>query len=276
MASLAPPSDLRAIRDLAGNAALSRWELDAVRFLEPHYRTFSNFPGYFRTQGLNFQMLRQLLPDYFARRHGLVLEIGCGTGFQSLLLCPHAERLIGIDIPGEYLGYVMPGFASSAAMASFLVNDCFGVEWAEFRDAFPSDVGLDDETVDLAFSWTVLEHVPELPPVMAEMARVVRRGGLMIHVVPSVMSALHTLVQANIARPSWRERLAAVRHRRVRLGWSIPELHSEFLRGRGDYNDQLDLYVTDHFAHPMLAAGFAIERLLWLRDFNVAIVARKL
>ena len=166
------PAELRANAPAGGNAELSRCERDVVRFLTPHYRTCSNFPGYFAAQGLNFQMLRQLLPEYFADRYGLILEVGCGTGFQSLLLSPHADTLVGIDIPGEYLGYVMPGFASSAEMATFLVNDC------------------------LVFSWTVLEHVPALPP-------------------------------------------------------------------------------ADSFTHPMMEAGFAIERLLWLRDFNVAIVARK-
>ena len=274
------PTGLRELRALSGNAELSRWEHEVVHFLGAHYRTFSNFPGYFATQGLNFQILRQLLPEYFGDRYDVVLEVGCGTGFQSLLLAPHAERLVGIDIPGEYLGYVMPGFVSSAEMASFLVNDCFGVDWAQFRDAFPHDVGLPAASADLVFSWTVLEHVPELPPMFAEMARIVKPGGVMIHVVPSVMSALSTLVQENVRPRSLRSQLAAVRRRQPRLrlgrGWRIPELHSEFLRGRGDYIDQLNLYVTDSFVHPVLEAGFAVERLLWLRDFNVAIVARKL
>lgn len=269
-----PPDQLKRIRELAGAADLSRWELELVRYMQPRYATFSHFPGYFRAQGLNFQMLRQLMPEYFSKRYGAILEVGCGTGFQSLLLSPHADRLVGIDIPGEYLGYVMPGFSSSAEMASFLVNRCFGVDWASFHDAFPSEVPLDADSVDLAFSWTVVEHVPELPPMFAEMARVVRPGGLMIHVAPSVMSAMHTLMAVNIeeAAPrkrSWRELLKP-------RAWAIPILHSEFLRGKGTYNDQLNLYMTDTFVHPMLEAGFALERLLWLRDFNVAIVARKL
>lgn len=197
--AILPSENLRQLRALSGNGALSRWEIDVARFMQPHYRTFSHFPGYFRTQGLNFQLLRQLLPDYFARRYGFILEVGCGTGFQSLLLSPHADQLLGIDIPGEYMGYVMPGFASSAEMASFLVNQCFGVDWAEFKDAFPDHVPLSNDSVDLVFSWTVLEHVPSLPPMFAEMARVVKPDGLMIHVVPSIMSALQTLVQVNIA-----------------------------------------------------------------------------
>lgn len=248
--------------------------------MQPHYRTFSHFPGYFRSQGLNFQLLRQLLPEYFTQRYGLILEVGCGTGFQSLLLSPHATRLVGIDIPGEYLGYVMPDFKSSADMASFLVNECFGVDWAEFKDAYPDNVPLDDNGTDLVFSWTVLEHVPSLPPMMAEMARVVKPGGLMLHVVPSIMSALHTLVQVNVAaavapRPRSRWSFREWLRPKASAQWIIPELHSEFLRGKADYNDQLNLYLTDNYVHPMMEAGFAIERLLWLRDYNVAIVARK-
>jgi ubiquinone/menaquinone biosynthesis C-methylase UbiE len=275
-----PPSDLLAIRSLNGNAALSRWEQDVARFMQPHYQTFSPFPAYFRSRGLNFQLLRQLLPEYFNQRYPMILEVGCGTGFQSLLLSPHADRLLGIDIPGEYEGYVMPGFKCSTDMASFLVNKCFGVDWAEFKDAMPDQVPTPNDSVDLVYSWTVLEHVPSLAPMFAEMARIVKPDGLMIHVAPSVMSALDTLVKMNIShslehppkRQSLRDRLKA----KVVQHWLLPELHSEFLRGKANYNDQLNLYVTDSYVHPMMEAGFAIERLLWLRDYNVAIVARKL
>lgn len=115
---------------------------------------------------------------------------------------------------------------------------------------------------------------------MAEMARVMKPGGVMIHVVPSVMSALHTLVQANVAaavaphtahRWSLREWLRPKSSPR----WVIPELHSEFLRGNANYNDQLNLYLTDGYVPPMMEAGFGIERLVRLRDYNVAIVARR-
>jgi hypothetical protein len=114
---------------------------------------------------------------------------------------------------------------------------------------------------------------------MAEMARVVKPGGLMIHVIPSVMSAMQTLASVNIEASAPRKRSVKGILRELlkpQRGWTIPILHSEFLRGKADYNDQLNLYMTDSFVHPMLEAGFALERLLWLRDFNVAIVARKL
>jgi SAM-dependent methyltransferase len=278
-ALLLPPENLKAIRTLAGNASLSVWEQGVVRFMQPHYRTFSHFPAYFRVQGLNFQLLRQLLRDYFDRRYGLILEVGCGTGFQSLFLSPHADQLVGIDIPGEYLGYVMPGFKSSADMATFLVNKCFGVDWAEFKDALPNDVPLADNSVDLVFSWTVLEHVPSLPPMFAEMSRVVKPDGLMIHVVPSIMSALQTLVSVNVTasapEPPRGRSIRDFFRQQPQQHWVIPELHSEFLRGKADYNDQLNLYLTDSYVHPMMEAGFSIERLLWLRDYNVAVVARK-
>jgi ubiquinone/menaquinone biosynthesis C-methylase UbiE len=274
------PDSLTAIRKLNGNAVLSRWEREVTAFMQPHYQTFSPFPRYFRTQGLNFQLLRQLLPEYFQQRYPMILEVGCGTGFQSLLLSPHAERMLGIDIPGEYAGYVMPSFKCSTDMASFLVNRCFGVDWTEFKDAFPDSVPLDDTSVDLVYSWTVLEHVPSLPPMFAEMARVVKQDGLMIHVVPSIMSALDTLVKANIShslnRPQHRISLRDWLKAKVIQHWVIPELHSEFLRGKATYNDQLNLYLTDSYVHPMMEAGFSIEKLLWLRDYNVAIVARKM
>jgi SAM-dependent methyltransferase len=272
-AAIEPPERLKAIRALQGEAEVAHWERDVVAFLEPRWERFTRFPGYFRVQGLNFQLLRQLLSSYFSHRFGTILEIGCGTGLHSLFLSAHADHLVGIDIPGEYVDYVQPPFSSSAEMASFLVRDCFRVEWASFYEAFPDHTPLADGSVDLAFSWTVLEHVPDLPPLFHELARVVKSGGLMVHVVPSVMSALMTLVQANVSAASG-SRWSIRRYLRSPR-WVIPQLHSEFLRGNATYNDQLDLYIGDTFVHAMLEAGFVIERLVWLRDFNVAVVARK-
>ena len=52
----------------------------------------------------------------------------------------------------------------------------------------------------------------------------------------------------------------------------IPHCHSEFLT---DYQDQLTLYTSWNYIHPMIDHGFVFEDQKVVNDFNFAIVARK-
>jgi SAM-dependent methyltransferase len=197
--------------------------LAIVDRMTPVREQYTPFPRYFEVTALNFLVMRNLLRDLYPldRRYGLILEVGCGVGVHSALLSRFCDRLFGIDIPGEYAGYVQPEFKSSADMARS-VNEHLGTPNAEFVDAFPDKIPLSTARVDMVFSWTMLEHVPELPPTYKEMLRVLKPGGVMIHIVPNVMSAVDTMMRVNIGA-------AAVKS----PTFAIPEFHSEFLRGRG-------------------------------------------
>jgi SAM-dependent methyltransferase len=267
------PNELKKIPSLSQRKVLSIWERQVIELLSANYQLFTPFPQYFRVQGVNFQILRQLLSEYFSARYGTILEIGCGVGLHSLFLCPHAERLIGIDIPNAYSGYTQKGFHSSPQVASAIVNDCFGIESAEFYHGYPEDTKLHNESIDLVFSWTVLEHIPNLPQMFSEMARIIKPDGLMIHVVPTIVSGIDTLLHANLDQKKTTLTLRQILSQEpIPPAWIIPSCHSEYLT---NYGDQLRLYVSDNYVHPMVEAGFEVERILWLRDFNNAIVVRK-
>jgi SAM-dependent methyltransferase len=146
--------------------------LAIVDRMTPVRKRYTPFPRYFEVTALNFLVMRNLLSDLFPFdcKYGLILEVGCGVGVHSALLSRFCDRLFGIDIPGEYAGYVQPEFNSSADMARS-VNEHLSTPNAEFADAFPDKTPLPDASTDMVFSWTVLEHVPELPPAYREMFR---------------------------------------------------------------------------------------------------------
>lgn len=272
----------------------ARWCIELVGYLTPIRERFTPFPHYFEIQCFNFATMRRLLPDLFPlhRRYDLILEIGCGVGMHSLLLSRFANRLVGVDIPGFYAGYTPEGFKSSADVARAVVNDTFGVKHAEFADAFPDKLPLPDASTDLIFSWTVLEHIPDLPTSYKEMLRVLKPGGLMLHIVPNTMSAIHTMAmdnvtaakQAPIKHPPlgyigaaghlWREfrKLATGYEEPHKPGMVIPPCHSEFL---SDYADQLNLYISWSYLIPLLRLGMIMERLTPVNDFNYALALRK-
>jgi len=91
-----------------------------------------------------------------------ILEAGCGTGLvMQRLRSRGASDLFGIDLSAGMLG-IARQHGSRVAQAS--------VTALPFRDA----------SFDVAYSFKVLAHVPDIEAALAEMARVVRPGGTVI------------------------------------------------------------------------------------------------
>jgi len=90
-----------------------------------------------------------------------VLEVGCGTGLLLQRVAGFARSAVGIDLS--------PGMLERARARGLEV-----LEGSATALPFP------DAQFDVAYSFKVLSHVPELGRALAEMVRVVRPGG---HVV---------------------------------------------------------------------------------------------
>ena len=103
------------------------------------------------------------------RRFGRVLDLGCGTGKQTVLLAPHAEEVWAIDLSGESLRQaerrcVRSGFHNVKFLEQSIV-------------ALPAE----DRSVDAIFSYgDVVSHIHDAyPRVFRECARVLAPGGLL-------------------------------------------------------------------------------------------------
>jgi SAM-dependent methyltransferase len=103
---------------------------------------------------------------------GDALDAACGTGRFSARLAARGHRVVGVD--------------SSAAMLDVARTK---VPNGAFHVGKLDDLPVPDASVDLVLCALALSHVPDLVPVMAELARVVRPGG---HVVIDDVS--HELV----------------------------------------------------------------------------------
>ena len=101
---------------------------------------------------------------------GLGIDIGCGDGRLVQVLRTHGLdwRLVGVD-PDR----VEAGLAEQSGQYE-RVHACSAEQIPE-----------PDESFDFAFSNSVLEHIPELPPVLRETARVLRPGAAFVATVPS-------------------------------------------------------------------------------------------
>jgi ubiquinone/menaquinone biosynthesis C-methylase UbiE len=90
-----------------------------------------------------------------------VLEVGCGTGLIMRGLDGRAKRLVGVDIS--------PGMLAEARRRGF-----------EVLEGRAEKLPFADESFDLAYSFKVLAHVPEIELALREMARVLRPGGYLV------------------------------------------------------------------------------------------------
>jgi SAM-dependent methyltransferase len=94
---------------------------------------------------------------------GTVLDAACGTGRYAAYLAERGHRVVGVDGSPEMLHRArarVPG-------AAFLHGDL-------------THLPLADRTADIVVCALALVHVPDLGPVLAEFARVLRPGGQLV------------------------------------------------------------------------------------------------
>lgn len=108
-------------------------------------------------------------------RHGLredatLLEVGCGPGFVTSRLLEHVRRgsVTGVDLDPTMLAH-----------ARDLVG---GSERVSLVEASAAETGLPNASFDVVLARFLLQHLPNLDVVLAELRRVLRPGGRLIAV----------------------------------------------------------------------------------------------
>lgn len=109
-------------------------------------------------------------------RHALpqgahVLDVGCGTGeFSAKVLALRPDvTLLGVDLEVSHLELARERCAFASDRTVFRVDDAY-------------DLDVPDDSVDLVACRHVLQAVPEVPAVLAELVRVTKPGGV-VHLV---------------------------------------------------------------------------------------------
>ncbi|MDX2092396.1 MAG: class I SAM-dependent methyltransferase [Kofleriaceae bacterium] len=123
---------------------------------------YDDFAGWYeRERHLPYHRMLDDLEVELVERYGAgkdVLEVGCGTGLILGRTAKFARSAIGIDLSGGMLARAAErGLAVAQASAT----------------ALP----IATASVDVAYSYKVLAHIPDIQGAMREMARVVRPGG---------------------------------------------------------------------------------------------------
>lgn len=111
---------------------------------------------------------------------GTALDAACGTGRYAAYLAELGHRVIGIDASPEMLTQARKRMPEG-----------------DFREAGLQRIPLPDNAVDIIVCALALTYVPDLAPVMAEFARVLRPGG---HLVISDAHLLLSYLRPTLAR----------------------------------------------------------------------------
>ena len=126
---------------------------------------YDDFAGWYeRERHLPYhRMLDDLEVEIVERyaRGKQVLEVGCGTGLILGRVAEFASDAMGIDLSG--------GMLAKAASRGLHV-----------AQASATELPIKDGAVDVAYSFKVLAHIPDIQQAMREMARIVRPGGYVI------------------------------------------------------------------------------------------------
>jgi SAM-dependent methyltransferase len=114
-----------------------------------------------------------------------ILEIGAGVGWQARELSRMGHSVEAVDLAGS----------TYAAERIWAIRDYDGEHLP-----FP------DRSFDVVYSSNVLEHVEQLSSLLAEIRRVVKPGGYIVHLVPSASWRLWTTLTyyPDLLRRAWR------------------------------------------------------------------------
>lgn len=140
--------------------------------LEPYILDFARFP---ETRGLR------------------VLEIGVGLGADHQQFAEAGADLWGIDLTERAIEHTRRRLAAFGLNSHLAVGDAEHLEFS-------------DESFDRVYSWGVLHHSPDTPQAIAEVWRVLKRGGGEPHDLPQAQRDRLDAVAA--LRPAGRATLA--------------------------------------------------------------------
>lgn len=216
-----------------------------------------------RTAPTEFLLLLRRLGDKNVLPVRNVLELGWGAGYSLRLWSQVAERVTGADVP-QAMGL-------ARRLLDAYPPPRHNIDLVESRgEDFTSS-----EKYDLVLTQYVLEHVDEIPKVLARIRENIEPQGLAIQVLNNTDSRTAWYVEYRQATSlprrlyhSWRER-GFLKTALGALEYTVPH-EPRF----GSFAHELTEYRLDRWALRLMRAGFEVVDWFQTADFNYVIITR--
>ncbi len=111
------------------------------------------------------------------RKNETILDIGCGNGFQSVLISKKCRKLIGIDVSSK-----------SIKQAKRLAESIGMIDRCQFRCVKIEDAKFLENSFDRIFSICVVEHTTGYKSILSEAYHVLKKNGQFLLSIDSLYS----------------------------------------------------------------------------------------
>ncbi len=169
-------------------------------------------------------------------RQGVLLDLGCGNGAQTVHLAAGFSRVIGVDIVPDFLRLFSETLAPVAGGVEVLGMVSDG-----------SRLPLRSASVDCVVSFEVLEHVADERETLQEIRRVLKPGGRLVVSVPNKWWIFETH-GADLPLLRW--------NRVPFFSWLPRRIHERYARAR--------IYTRRRIRHLLTMHGFAVRHETYL------------
>lgn len=112
-----------------------------------------------------------ILVQRYIEKNSTILDLGCGTGLSTRLLDEQGYSAIGLDLSPLFLQVEKRSNPST----NLLVGDAL-------------DLPFPDQSFDAVVAFEFIEHVPNVPALLDEMLRVLKKGGHIVIHSPNLLS----------------------------------------------------------------------------------------
>lgn len=207
---------------------------------------FQTWPGHFLFKQIETELLMQQVCIGPA---DVGLELGCGNGFQSMLLASRCRRLVVTDLLASNPHTHSVGLGKARA----LLARC-RIENVALLGCTAEALPFPDGAFDFVFSSSVLEHVGRRREALQEMCRVLKPSGQMIIAVPTHVASLcafpHLLLYLGVrtAQVLWRK----ATRQSILHGERVPSARETIERDRRrDFKAAWAAFWQHHRAFPL-------------------------
>lgn len=206
------------------------------------YERFTNSPNSYSNM-IEWPAIKQLTPDLEDK---VIIDLGCGTGrFSFLFEDFKPKKIIGIDISDEMIRMAKDMAKEKNSQVSFIKNDIENLS------------SIETNSIDFAFSSTVLHYLEDLKAFMKEIYRILNPNGICIlSVIHPVYSAQYPIKHENGEFPSDEE-------------WEVKYLNKSirsYIQPWIEYNSEIENFLSYSYHHTMsdyvnsiIEAGLSIK-----------------